>query len=387
MTGLSKISLDSGDLAVSTLFITTSYPKDYSDWKGIFIRQLLTALSESSQLDLRYWGPPGTLPARVTCACTESESKWLVWLMNKGGIAHLARQKNLRSLTVAAHLLFYLFRVYQRQNSVKLLHLNWLQTSLPLWKGRTPVLITVLGSDYALLKVPGMKMLLRAVIKRRRCILAPNAEWMKTDLERVFGDIAKIVTIPLGIDAEWFRVTRDAFSDDICRWLVVSRLTKKKIGPLFSWSENFFSNNPHHELHLFGPMQEEMAIPALVNYHGSTFPDELRDKWFPQATGLITLSAHDEGRPQVMLEAMAAGLPIIASNIPAHGNFIDDKKTGILVQSQQEYCQAIEWLSLAVNNKKIADAARHWVKKEIGTWSDCACRYIKAYQMLLHENK
>jgi len=102
---------------------------------------------------------------------------------------------------------------------------------------------------------------------------------------------------------------------------------------------------------------------------------------------LITLSAHDEGRPQVMLEAMAAGLPIIASNIPAHGNFIDDKKTGILVQSQQEYCQAIEWLSLAVNNKKIADAARHWVKKEIGTWSDCACRYIKAYQMLLHENK
>lgn len=306
--------------------------------------------------------------------------------MKKGGIAHLVRQRNLRSLSTAATLLVHLFRVYKRQK-VDLLHLNWLQTSLSLWLGRTPALITVFGSDYALLKVPGMKMLLRAVIKRRRCVLAPNAEWMKRELEHQFGDLARIVTIPLGIDAEWFRVKRNAFSAEKYKWLVVSRLTKAKIGSLFNWSENLFSNTHQHELHLFGPMQEEMEVPGWINYHGSTFPNELREKWFPYATGLLTLSAHDEGRPQVMLEAMAAGLPIIASDLPAHRNFIEDKQTGLLVRSQEEYFQAIEWLSDAANNQKVADAAKQWVKQEIGTWSDCANRFKKAYQMLLDENK
>ena len=378
--------MESGDSPVSLLFVSTSYPKDNQDWKGIFIRQLLTALAESPQLNLRYWGPPGKLPDKVACSCTESESRWLLWLMKKGGIAHLVRRRNIRSLSAAAHLLIYLFRVYKRQNSVDLLHLNWLQTSLSLWQGHTPVLITVFGSDYAFLKIPGMKMLLRAVIKRRKCILAPNAEWMKKELEHQFGDLARIVTIPLGIDDAWFSVKRDAFSGKKYKWLVVSRLTKGKIGSLFNWSENLFSNNPHHELHLFGPMQEEMEVPGWINYHGSTFPNELREKWFPYATGLITLSAHDEGRPQVMLEAMAAGLPIIASDLPAHRNFIEDKQTGLLVRSQEGFNQAVEWLSDAANNRKITEAAKQWVKQEIGTWSDCALRYQKAYQMLLDEN-
>ncbi len=385
MTELSKDHAKSGTAPIALLFVATSYPKDQSDWKGVFIRQLLTALAASSQLDVRYWGPPGNVPDNVLCSTTEGESRWLAWLMNKGGIAHLVRQRNLRSLSAPAQLLFYLFRVYNRQNSVDVLHLNWLQTSLSLWRGRTPALITVFGSDYAFLKIPGVKMLLRAVLKKRRCILAPNAEWMKEELERHFGDRARIVPIPLGIDAEWFNISRDAYSGKKCTWLVVSRLTKGKIGSLFTWSEKLFANNPDHELHLFGPMQEEMQIPDWVNYHGSTYPNQLREKWFPHATGLITLSAHDEGRPQVMLEAMAAGLPIIASDLPAHRNFIDDKRTGVLVQSQDEYCQAIAWLSDPANNQKIADAARKWVKQEVGTWSDCALRYIKAYQMLLNE--
>lgn len=383
MTELSKTNSDIGKFPISLLFVSTSYPKDYTDWKGVFIRQLLTAISESPQIDVHYWGPPGKLHVDVACSCTESESKWLAWLMEKGGIVHLVRQKNLRSLSVAGRLLIYLFRVYQRQNSVDVLHLNWLQTCLPLWRGCTPALITVFGSDYALLKIPGMKTLLRSVIKKRRCILAPNAEWMNTELKGMFGDIAKIVTIPLGIDAEWFDIKRDVFSSEKRKWLVVSRLTKGKIGALFSWSEKLFVNNPQHELHLFGPMQEEMKVPAWVNYHGSTFPNELREKWFPYATGLITLSAHDEGRPQVMLEAMAAGLPIIASDLPAHRNFITDKQTGLLVRSQDEYCQAIAWLSDQAHNHDIAVAGRQWVRQEVGTWSDCAERYLEAYHMLL----
>jgi len=51
-------------------------------------------------------------------------------------------------------------------------------------------------------------------------------------------------------------------------------------------------------------------------YHGPVSPDNLWGKWFPLCSGLITLSHHDEGKPQVMIEAMVAGLPVIASDMP-----------------------------------------------------------------------
>src|SRR3546814_20018551 len=59
-------------------------------------------------------------------------------------------------------------------------------------------------------------------------------------------------------------------------------------------------------LHLYGPMEEEVELPGWVHYHGPASPRLLADEVFPAARGLITLSQHAEGRPQVLLEAMAA---------------------------------------------------------------------------------
>ena len=152
-------------------------------------------------------------------------------------------------------------------------------------------------------------------------------------------------------------------------------------------SKDVFYPDSERELHLFGPMQEDVNIPQWVNYHGPTYPEALQDDWFPGASGLITTSQHDEGRPQVMLEAMAAGVPIIASDIPAHRNFIRHQKTGWLVDSEEEFHSGIQWLSSLENNKAIAFAAREWVKKEVGTWSDCANRYLTVYRALLGDIK
>lgn len=366
------------------MMTSTSYPQGAEDWKGVFIRQLLNALAMCPQLDMKYWGPPGDFPENATYLCRSDESIWLSWMLGQGGIAHMMRQKGLGCFFSVLKLLFLLKQAYKRQNSISLYHVNWLQNALPLWGTTRPALITVLGSDFGLLKIPGMTTMLRQVLKKRRCILAPNAEWMKLELEQRFGDIAQIIPIPLGINNEWFAVDRKPSINSKCKWLVVSRLTNKKIGVLFDWGKSVFYRNDDHELHLFGPMQEEMNIPDWVHYHGSTHPRALCENWFPQATGLITLSQHDEGRPQVMLEAMAAGLPIIASNLPAHNNFIVNGQTGLLVEVKKEFALGIEWLTDPINNQHIAVAARDWVKREIGTWSDCAKRYIDVYRMLLN---
>ncbi len=367
------------------MMVSSSYPRGEKDWKSVFIRQMLGPLADKTSVNMTYWGPSGNLPDGVTYACLPDESAWLDRLMEDGGIAHLLRKGGVRSFTVPLKFLLLLQRGCNRQKHVDLYHVNWLQNALSLWRRKQPALITVLGSDMGLLKLPGMTMLLRNVLKKRRCVLAPNADWMVDELKLRFGDVAQVIPIPLGIDDDWFALQEKRQVSSPNQWLVVARLTSKKMGSLFDWGKDFFSLQSDRELHLFGPMQEEIQIPEWVNYHGPTYPDELKKKWFPTATGLITTSQHDEGRPQVMLEAMAAGLPILASNIAAHRNFITHRKTGWLVDSQEEFNAGIQYLSSTTNNQAIAAAAREWVEKEVGTWSDCADRYLKTYHTLLGE--
>jgi len=164
-------------------------------------------------------------------------------------------------------------------------------------------------------------------------------------------------------------------------WLVVTRLTRNKIGDLFDWGSDLFG--PQRVLHLFGPMQEAVALPPWVQYHGSTHPAELQSAWFPTATGLITLSRHDEGRPQVMLEAMASGLPIIASNLAAHRDFVQHRQTGWLTESRQDFANALTQLEGPELNESIGQAARSWALHEVGSWDDCAARYAALYESLL----
>lgn len=365
---------------MNVLMISTSYPENAEDWRGRFIANLATALARHQKVELSLWAPPGTAPPSIGNATSTNDAAWLKNLSEQGGIAHLLRNRKWLSAGAVAGLLLRLARVYRRQNP-DIIHVNWLQNALPLWGTKTPVVISVLGSDFALLRLPGMKTLLRAVFMQRRGILAPNAEWMRPALENAFGDLAEIRPISFGVDDPWFKMQRTLPNDGKHHWLTVTRLTRNKIGDLFAWGEGLFGQD--RLLHLFGPMQEEITMPPWIVYHGPTHPAELLAIWFPQAAGLITLSSHDEGRPQVMLEAMAAGLPVIASNLPAHRDIIRQRQTGWLVDSANEFREALAMLEVPNQNQETGEAARIWIKANIGTWDDCAGRYAAAYRSLL----
>lgn len=363
------------------LLVSTSYPHNPQDWRGRFIADIAAALGRSHGVEPFLWAPSGELPLRVAGALLPGDEKWLARLSERGGIAALLRQGKIIGGIAALGLLRRLRRLY-RERQADVAHVNWLQNALPLWGTATPALITVLGSDYGMLKLPGMAVLLRRMLSQRRAILAPNAAWMVPGLENLFGDVAGIRAIPFGVDAPWFDVQRIEEKTPPA-WLAVTRVTKAKIGPLFEWGEGLFGND--RPLHLFGPLQEAMALPAWVHYHGPSYPVELRETWFPRASGLISLSCHDEGRPQVMLEAMAAGLPVIASDLPAHRDVIRNGETGYLVDSREALGTALDRLADPRHNAALGGSAHRWVRERIGTWDDCAARYVAAYHDLLEK--
>lgn len=365
---------------MKVLLSYTSYPLNIDDWRGRFIHDLAFSLASRTDLQLRMWGPPGQTPGNALYAALPKDSEWLRQLMLAGGIAHLLRNKPVRGLMAAVALLFRLGRTYRQNADVDLVHVNWLQNAIGLLGTQTPALVSVLGSDYRLLSIPGMVPLLRAVFRQRRCVLAPNGSWMVPALQKHFGDIADVRYVPFGIDPRWFAIQRQSAPDEPRRWLVVLRVTAKKIGPLFEWGADLFCESD--ELHLFGPMQEKVTIPSWVKYHGPTNPDALAGEWYPRAAGMISLSTHDEGRPQVLLEAMAAGLPVLVSPIAAHRDLIVDGESGRLIASADALRTALTGLSNPQTNLALGERGRAWIRDNIGTWDDCAGRYANIYRDL-----
>lgn len=362
------------------LMTSTSFPVSAKDWRGRFIASLIEALAQENAISLSLWAPPGDLPDKVVSRATQSDHDWLARLSKQGGIAHLLRTRKASALSSAVVLLWRQSRAF-RQHSPDVAHINWLQNALALWGTAIPALVTVLGSDFALLRIPAVRLALRSVLRQRRAILAPNAEWMVSELKQSFGDLAEIRTIPFGVDRRWFDIVRQPQQQIPSQWIAITRLTKNKIGDLFSWGEGLF--DAHRRLHLFGPMQEQIEVPVWVDYHGPTHPAELLRDWFPNARGLITLSRHDEGRPQIMLEAMAAGLPLIASDLPAHRNLITQEVNGRIVSTRKALAEVLTHLDDDGANQALGASAREWTRRHIGTWADCSQRYVRAYEDLL----
>ena len=364
------------------LFVSTSYPKDASDWRGVFMAHLSAALARNPDVRLSLWAPPGDTVPNAAWATTPTEAQWLAMLMARGGISHWLRSRPVSGAFAACALLRYLRDAYRRARAADLYHINWMQCALPLPADNRPALITVLGNDMKLMRLPLMRRALRRALCGRQAALCPNASWMEVPLREAFGDLAEVTPVPFGIDPRWYAIPRNVEGlDRPPRWLAVTRLTSNKLGSLFEWSRPLFRGG-QRELHLFGPMQEQLDVPDWIHYHGSTTPEQLASEWFPHAHGLVTLSRHSEGRPQVMLEAMAAALPIVASRIPAHADIVADGVTGALCDTPQAYAGALAALEDTETNLRMGMAARSWVTREIGTWDDCAARYVEIYRKL-----
>lgn len=364
---------------MNILMTSTSYPTDAGDWRGVFIRHLAAAIGRRTDASLRLWAPPGELPTEVSYAATPEEAAWLRKLMEAGGISHLMRSAGWRAAGQPVRLLHMLRQCYRRETATDLYHVNWLQSALPLPRDGKPAVISVLGNDLNLLRLPFMRSLLRRSMRGRRVALCPNAEWMVPILEKAFGDLALVIPVSFGIDQRWYDIARQPA--DPARWIAVTRLTANKLGPLVEWSKPLFEGKSR-ELHLIGPMQETVSLPPWIHYHGAASADELATRWFPMARGLITLSRHAEGRPQTMLEALASGLPIIASDMPAHASIVEHAETGFLCDSPATYAAAIDALENDDTQARISTNARVWARQMFGTWDDAATRYANVYARL-----
>lgn len=134
-----------------------------------------------------------------------------------------------------------------------------------------------------------------------------------------------------------------------------------------------------------GPEREKLESMAGK---GVQFAGYSSDVWsrMKSASFLALLSNH-EGRPNVVIEAFAAGVPVVLSDIPAHREIADETCAWFApVRDRAATADAIRSILHGGDEvqAKVREARR---RVEACSTSSMADAYLEVYQEVLHGNK
>ena len=194
-----------------------------------------------------------------------------------------------------------------------------------------------------------------------------------TDIIKSIGvKESSIVELPSGVEESTLATNVRPVNGKI-KFLFLGRYERRKgIEELNAAIQLFFksSENKNAEFHFIGPIPEEKRL--LVN--GVTYHGEIRDK--PQLQSLIKncdiliCPSWSEGMPNVILEAMANGLAVIATDVGATNVLVSESTGWLLTNSDpQEIKDAINQVMLSteiVLTEKKQNALSH-IKQNF-TW-------------------
>jgi glycosyltransferase involved in cell wall biosynthesis len=123
----------------------------------------------------------------------------------------------------------------------------------------------------------------------------------------------------------------------------------------------------------------ELAIADRVTFTGYR-EDRMA---FLKGFDVFVLPSRSEGIPRCLMEAMAAGIPIVASDIPGCRNLVDGSSTGLLFPVGDERAlreRVVELAESAERRASIVDGARRFIEAKF------SCERMAREYELLYEN-
>jgi glycosyltransferase involved in cell wall biosynthesis len=104
---------------------------------------------------------------------------------------------------------------------------------------------------------------------------------------------------------------------------------------------------------------------------------------------LLVLPSYGEGRPNVVLEAITARLPVLATNLPGVKELVEDRLSGLLYNAGDRG-SLVRLLEACLSGreplKRYADEARRRLERQRLTWDRCTEDHLRLYRDLL-ENR
>ncbi|MEM9013883.1 MAG: glycosyltransferase family 4 protein [Pseudomonadota bacterium] len=353
------------------LVLTTLYPNAASTNHGVFVENRLRAYRDKYHCDVRCVAPVPWFPFENDsfgkyadyARAPKSENRYDIPIIHPRFLA-------IPQLAMYTSPLF-LFRAFQNAYS-EFLKAGWepdlldahylypdgvAATKLALETGK-PIVLTARGSDATLLPnyaVP-RRLIEKALTKANKVVCVANA--LRPPLAEMGADEKKLLTLRNGVDLQQFsagdrEVARAELgvAGDVV--ISVGHLIKRKGHDLVIAALKEFNGLT---LLIVGDGPDDKALKKQVSACGLT--DRVRflgsvphEQMAPiyQAADALVLASSREGWPNILLEALACGTPVIATDVGGSGEVINSPEAGLLVKERNSQSIASAIKSLLQN--------------------------------------
>lgn len=229
---------------------------------------------------------------------------------------------------------------------------------------------------------------LRVIWKHASAVIA-NSNGLR-DLALAFDPRFEIPIIPNGVDITRYTVPERDWSYP--RLLSVGRIVHQKGLDLglhalaqlkdLDWQWSIAGDGP--QLENLRSLAYELGIADRVRFLGWQSRDELTKRY--QEANLFLFPSRHEGMPNAMLEAMATGLPVIATHIAGNEELVVEGQTGYLVETERadELCDALKKILVDSSLRKKMGAASHRRVEENYSWRRVAEGYSKVLSVIVN---
>lgn len=237
----------------------------------------------------------------------------------------------------------------------------------------TPLLVNLHGFEMYQ-KAPNLKLRLQYSYLRREA----KKQLLWADVVFSFGgEITDIITNMIkvnphkiiksynGIDNSWLNASKDIKpGEGLRKFVFVGRYERRKgVEELTMVLKELLRENHKFEFHFIGPIPALAQIQHLqVVYHGQINNQE-QLKAIVEQCDVLVCPSHSEGMPTVILEAMACGLAVIATNVGAVECMVDQNNGKCIERNNQQQLKIALIEVMQMKGKQLCDLKSNSIEK------------------------